>query len=298
MSRQAEIETLFANFFLHRNCIIENEKNKVLAEESNFIKNYIYCSRDIRVLIAYIYSCTRLFNRISLIRNANNTFNSFLEAREISNILATWDHIKQKARVIHRQLASPSVCVYYSESRDMIDSESLDVFNSTVGREFNVMVNAIANFSSDASGNNLSDSSGVFYPENVTGNNHLVEGSGNSIFIQDAKSNILYFLKTDDNLKSQNYFQVEDTTIYIPKQFVFMKNDKIYINFRKSFLYKDIKRTYVGKHIDIIETKILNDWVAIFDENISNETLLKAYEKSMNILDLLLDISKNQTMNF
>ena len=292
MTRQAEIEALFSNFFLHRNCIIENEKKKVLAEESNFFKNYIYCSRDIRVLIAYIYSCTRLFNRISLIRNANNTFNSFLEAREISNILATWDHIKQKARIIHRQLAFPSVCVYFSERRDMIDSVSLDVFNSTVGREFNVMVDAIANFYSDASGNNLTDSSGAFSTD--PGNNHLIEGSGNSIFIQDAKSNILYNLKTDENLKSQNYFQVEETTIYIPKQFVFMKNDKIFINFRKSFLYKDITRTYVGEHIDIIETRILNEWVALFEDTISHATLIKAYEKSMTILDSLLNITKNQ----
>ena len=274
-TRLKEIETLFSIFFTERNHLIEEKKKLAMNDKDLFLLKYEQCSLNFRILITFIFSCIRSYNRITIITNIENGYHEFLEKREISRIISTWNHAKQKANFIYRQLLSESACLYYSESRDILDSVSLDVFNSTKEYEFNVMVDGITNY----------------FQEGLT--EHLVDDSGSAIVIQDEKTKENYTLLNEIHVE-KNYFQIGESRIYVPKKFIFVKGDKIFIKFRKSFFYKDAERTFItGSHVNTIETQILDTWIHIFNMSPSFETFESAYEETTKLLELILNITQS-----
>jgi hypothetical protein len=280
MSRLKELEGIFSDFFSERSDIIENEKKKIISDKQIFLSTYNYCNLNLKILNSFILSCIRSFDRSSLFKDINNNnFHKHLVKYEISHLISTWNHAKKKAQYIYRQIISESTCLYYSEKRDLLDSVSIDIFNPIEEKEFNVMTNGITNYFP------IEDLSG-----NISNIIHLVDSSGNLIYIQDEFTKEIFTLSQDFHIKQQNFFQIGETRMYIPKKFIFLSGDKIYIKFRKSFFFKDVERTYIGSHIKTIETKLLTDWVEIFNNNPSKEIFVQAYDETNKLLNLTLAI--------
>ena len=113
-----------------------------------------------------------------------------------------------------------------------------------------------------------------------------MDDSGSAIFVQDEKTKENYTLLHEPHVE-QNYFQIGESRIYVPKKFIFVKGDKIFIKFRKSFFYKDADRTFItGSHINTIDTKTLDSWIQVFNAPPSFETFENAFEETTKLLGM------------
>ena len=71
---------------------------------------------------------------------------------------------------------------------------------------------------------------------------------------------------------------------------VYMIDDEIYIRYQASFFYRELERAHVGKKYNNIEKLIGDEWVELFDREVSSVNIREAYYETEKIKGELEEI--------
>ena len=251
---ETEIETLFNTYDTEKKKNILRCKKIVQFEENEFIKTVQKAFVEILSILARLYCFRMIIERIELLRGYYNETDL---AEEVSDLLLRWSEINGRVKNLNKMLPNMYETIYISNKRGWIDASTVVVDNP----QSNVYLKV----------------SSVVYDATLNTTN---------VVFTDTIRHITLIRDT-----AYDYIDYDDMTrIIFPLNMVYMIDDEIYIRYQASFFYRELERAHVGKKYNNIEKLIGDEWVELFDREVSSVNIREAYYETEKIKGELEEI--------
>lgn len=260
------VENIFKNYENKKKLKIQEIKSKVETDQTFFLQDIYKASNLLREIISMMYSLTF---RLNLMGRMTQKSSRKTLADNIDLSMKEWIYIQKRVNFAISLIQVPCKVIFYSEERNFVDPYTIGIiFASTDDKLKVVQTNAPVDYDSD---------------EELV---NEINGSGSGSGFQKTLPVIF-----EDKYK--NNYQLENDTLTIengtqllfPKNYVFIEDDVIFLIHRRSFFYRDQQQANVGKHYPGVQSKLLRDWALLCSLVLTNETLERAFAKTLEISD-------------